>query len=347
MLDHGHSEAATAYALDASLSRFPTGAVSQLIAANSDRDVHLALLRRAAEAWRATDEPRRPFRRNMFVNVFQCHWRLFPEGEARALAHEIVDDALSQPARPGGGTYDPEGTVRINSAAEGTLFQIFAALRSLDSAGAESLRGKYTELAAALERFPNGMESVLAEAVRDAEEFGNFEAPFRYALERYAEDASEVKPNMATKALWRSTNGFSTILYRAGKIHGVEAASLLDRIPDEDVRLLAAIELEAALHGLPEVRGMISIQHRGPKPMLGSAVAEPGTETPNDVCGPHIRCPKCKWQPRKHDRWACTCRHMWNTFDTGGVCPACMKQWTVTQCLACLEMSPHSDWYAG
>jgi hypothetical protein len=27
-----------------------------------------------------------------------------------------------------------------------------------------------------------------------------------------------------------------------------------------------------------------------------------------------------------------TCGHEWNTFDTGGVCPACVHQWTETQC---------------
>ncbi|HTS65134.1 MAG TPA: hypothetical protein VMH28_24090 [Candidatus Acidoferrales bacterium] len=60
---------------------------------------------------------------------------------------------------------------------------------------------------------------------------------------------------------------------------------------------------------------------------------------------PRIRCPKCGWSPRAEDRWGCTCGHAWNTFDTGGVCPGCMYQWKVTQCLRCGEFSPHSDWY--
>ena len=61
--------------------------------------------------------------------------------------------------------------------------------------------------------------------------------------------------------------------------------------------------------------------------------------------GPRIRCPKCRWEPREGDLWACTCGHSWNTFDTGGVCPGCLRQWTVTQCLKCHEYSPHSEWY--
>jgi hypothetical protein len=59
----------------------------------------------------------------------------------------------------------------------------------------------------------------------------------------------------------------------------------------------------------------------------------------------HIRCPKCGWAPRSKDRWQCICRHVWNTFDTGGVCPRCLKQWDITKCLSCHQWSPHSDWY--
>src|ERR1700674_257477 len=50
---------------------------------------------------------------------------------------------------------------------------------------------------------------------------------------------------------------------------------------------------------------------------------------------PRIRCPLCGWSPRKEDKWFCTCGHEWNTFDTGGVCPACLHQWAETQCLSC------------
>jgi hypothetical protein len=65
-----------------------------------------------------------------------------------------------------------------------------------------------------------------------------------------------------------------------------------------------------------------------------------------DPSGPRIRCPRCGWSPRQRDRWSCICGHLWNTFDTGGVCPACLHQWTSTQCLSCERWSPHSDWYA-
>jgi hypothetical protein len=68
-----------------------------------------------------------------------------------------------------------------------------------------------------------------------------------------------------------------------------------------------------------------------------------------DPSGPRIRCPLCGWSPRKEDRWSCNCcncGHEWNTFDTGGVCPVSLHQWTETQCLSCSRGSAHSDWYA-
>jgi hypothetical protein len=63
--------------------------------------------------------------------------------------------------------------------------------------------------------------------------------------------------------------------------------------------------------------------------------------------GPRIRCPKCAWEPSRADRWCCFegCGHVWNTFETRGVCPGCGKQWTETVCLRCNQWSPHDDWY--
>jgi hypothetical protein len=59
----------------------------------------------------------------------------------------------------------------------------------------------------------------------------------------------------------------------------------------------------------------------------------------------HIRCPLCKWRPQAWNRWMCKCRHIWHTFDTGGVCPKSLYQWQITQCLSCRRVSLHSDWY--
>jgi len=53
---------------------------------------------------------------------------------------------------------------------------------------------------------------------------------------------------------------------------------------------------------------------------------KPGESEP-----PRIRCPLCGWSPRKEDKWFCECGHLWNTFDTGGVCPACLHRWAEMQ----------------
>lgn len=58
-----------------------------------------------------------------------------------------------------------------------------------------------------------------------------------------------------------------------------------------------------------------------------------------------IRCPKCRWRPGRGARWQCSCLHVWNTFDTRGVCPACSYAWQDTQCLACGRWSAHEAWY--
>jgi hypothetical protein len=65
------------------------------------------------------------------------------------------------------------------------------------------------------------------------------------------------------------------------------------------------------------------------------------------ACEPEIYCPKCTYRPVAEDRWTCipSCGTSWHTFWTGGVCPGCHWQWTVTQCPRCGELSPHRDWY--
>jgi hypothetical protein len=36
---------------------------------------------------------------------------------------------------------------------------------------------------------------------------------------------------------------------------------------------------------------------------------------------------------------------VFNTFASGGLCPACGVRWHRTQCLSCAVVSPHRDWY--
>jgi len=66
--------------------------------------------------------------------------------------------------------------------------------------------------------------------------------------------------------------------------------------------------------------------------------------------GTKIACPKCNWEPDGGDYWACSsCSHVWDTFSTGAVCPACNSRHKYTQCIAhkggCSQSSLHIDWY--
>ena len=105
-----------------------------------------------------------------------------------------------------------------------------------------------------------------------------------------------------------------------------------------------SIEPAAASPGHARDRAMPDFAGSG----RSATVMEPETrdEKTSGLSGPRIRCPLCGWSPRKEDRWSCDCGCQWNTFDTGGVCPACLHQWTSTQCLSCVRWSAHSDWYA-
>jgi hypothetical protein len=61
-----------------------------------------------------------------------------------------------------------------------------------------------------------------------------------------------------------------------------------------------------------------------------------------------IACPKCDWHPTPDVKWTCSCGHLWHTFATHGVCPACGKVWTTTQCstaYGCSQWSDHEEWY--
>lgn len=79
----------------------------------------------------------------------------------------------------------------------------------------------------------------------------------------------------------------------------------------------------------------------------GGAVTARPIEVPGaGTGGVRIRCPRCGWEPGKDDRWLCLCGHVWNTFDTGGVCPACAFEWEYTACHRCHAWSRHGEWYA-
>ena len=370
MLDHQHESAAFDYLVRYDEpSSFPFGVAAALMQSSRDDERRLVMLRSCIAAWREAREER-PFQLIQFISLFQSQWKILPLEEADTVVREIVRTALEQPDQPVTATYDPEGTATITSGREHTLFQIFHIVRRLDRPLAESLIARHAQLAAAVRRFPNGMESVMQEAearraearrsgtgggyamagsprdfpylraLMEASEDGDFGPAVQHAIEKYREDAAPERPNQAPKEFWPSTSRFRSVLYKAGKQVGENAAVYLEAIPDADVRLFAQIELAAALAGLPEFPG-VQREHRHAADRPRRRMVRAGS----DPMDPRIRCPKCQWSPDAEARWSCRCRHLWNTFHTGGVCPGCGYQWTITACLNCGQTSPHSEWH--
>jgi hypothetical protein len=192
----------------------------------------------------------------------------------------------------------------------------------------------------------------------DATRSGDFGPSIEDAIEKYREDTSPETPNYAPKEYWPSTGAFRTLFYQAGKSLGPGAAKLLDQVPDDDLRLFASIELAAALAGVPAS----SITNRKQRYPTGSPASRGGRIVASwssrgrqgegtsgspmrSPDGRLIRCPKCSFQPSTDTRWCCKCGHVWNTFWTSGLCPACHFQWEVTSCHRCHEMSEHKAWY--
>jgi hypothetical protein len=302
MVAHNHVEAACHYLIEhADPESFPflsAGAVLHHLDSRIPESAarRLLLLRHAVELWRASPPGPDAHHRDEFVRLFGRYWAEFPRDEASSVARTVVDRALSQPDAATSAGYANQ--VKFTSARQNTLFQILHVLRRLDPALAQSLLDSNDQLAVAARRYPNGMETMHEESkaetkrrqasgevcggrgyilagdprdfdrqhrLIDASRSGEFTRAIQDALEKYREDTSPDTPNYAPKALWPSTGIFRTVLYRAGQRLGADAATLLDPIPDGDIRLFASIEFAAALAGVPGPR-IIQMQQPNPQP---------------------------------------------------------------------------------
>jgi hypothetical protein len=288
MLDHGHLEHAVSRLMRHEYTEeFPFGMMHVVIRRVGDVGVRLALLRRALEAWRNAPpyDPMRPPSEE-FVSLFESEWNTLPRAEALTVLREIVRRTIEQPEQPIMASY-AEGAVEITSWRTYVFFQLLHTLQQLDLDLADSLIAGYSQLAHAARRFPKGSESLREKEEnqrRDAprvskggwlrmgsrEELryleslhrpaldGDFGPPFEYALKKYLKDSNMEAPNLAPREFWPSTAAYRSILYRAGKRLGQDASAYLERVPDQDLRLLAQIEVVAALAGLPEFREILT-----------------------------------------------------------------------------------------
>jgi hypothetical protein len=195
---------------------------------------------------------------------------------ATPVLRELVDCAvdMKSESREYTLTENPEDP-KLASEQEFQLFGLVPALQHLDPDLAHSVLESRPQLAAAVKRFPLGMQSVwdgeskYDPARDDLVEIGDselmpiiealstdFEAAFRDADESFAKDTDAEYPNVAHKECWPSAREFRHILFKAGQHQGRAAAKYLDRIPDADLRLFAQIELCAGIAGLPQLAGL-------------------------------------------------------------------------------------------
>ena len=251
-----------------------------------------------------------------FIRLFQYRWTMLPREEALALVREIVNIALD---RPDLGTSARYPDVHITSSREHVLFEVLHILRHLDPPLAESLIASHSQLAAAAQRYPNGTETMHQElelraderrkemaasgensgeafimvgagdprnfdrlkALHRSSQQGDFGPSIDHALELYREDTDPNSPNQALKAFWPSARSFRATLYAAGKRLGPNAATLLDDISDDDLRLFAQIEFAAALAGLPASHE--TSMKRRPPPMQSDGEDEATVMSPKPV----------------------------------------------------------------
>jgi uncharacterized protein (TIGR03435 family) len=287
MVDHGYAAEAVEYLTDpASTIDYPFGMVLHAIGRSSDDELKRRVLRRAIQAMRELPAGRLeppPFGWHDFTTLFTFYWRLLPEEEARVVLREIVDRILSEPnhrtnAGFGAGAHD----VRFTSTHEQQLFEILEPMQHLDPEFAVSVISRYPQLSCAAFRFPYGQASMTAmmaadEAATPAEpspetiadmdaiDTGHrfipireairteFSEAFAAALDEYDEDTDPANVNEVPRQCWSSAAAFRNILFKAGQHEGAAAARYLERVPDPALKLLAQIELAAALAGLPQL----------------------------------------------------------------------------------------------
>lgn len=284
MVDHGHLADAVSYLTDPPANqRYPYGAAQQAFGrSRGDEETQRKILRGAIHAWRGASTGYWP---HGFEHLFVHCWKVLPAPEATEVVRAIVERIITEPDGKISARFSSPGkAVKFSSTRESRLFQIFGALRQLDPELADSLCRTHKQLAKAAEVYPRGhhedFEALSAErreqkpaarceqpdlmtvdgrwrllpmpeALRT-----NFKEPFDAALRLYACDTDQANPNGAPRECWPSTDEFRNILYKAGQHQGRGAAVHLDRIPDPDLRLLAQIELLAAMAGLPQLSGL-------------------------------------------------------------------------------------------
>jgi len=127
MIEHGNLKAALEFVMGYNdASSFPFPVTNMLIDLVDLRD-GLGLVRLAVAS-------RCEAHGDRFVWLFQHRSKVLPDQEAREIVGEVVRVALDEPDKPMQATYDQEGTIKITSFREHSLFQVLHILRHFGSA---------------------------------------------------------------------------------------------------------------------------------------------------------------------------------------------------------------------
>ena len=61
-----------------------------------------------------------------------------------------------------------------------------------------------------------------------------------------------------------------------------------------------------------------------------------------------IRCINCGWEDNNEFAWQCTCKYIWNAFQTDCNCPICNTSWDYIQCPSCgMPQNKNTYHYSG
>lgn len=146
-----------------------------------------------------------------------------------------------------------------------TLASIGRSAASKDAATAKAILDKCARL---LDTIKDPMQRATAwdGMVDAAHQIGDDQAGWTYmnrwlsdAAELYKQDADADNPNRALREYWPSTQTYRGLVYRAASAFGPDAESLLAKITDPDVQLLATVEMAHSLLGQDRTGYSISV----------------------------------------------------------------------------------------
>lgn len=312
MLEQGFHGAVIRHLLSAREEgpEFPFDVMASAMHHAEDDGVRGVLLRKTFGALRhaiGRMRPQLPREMRDVLTVFGTYHGCLPVGEAAGFVRDMARVILDAPDERASISMQD---IRFSSLRESLLFELYGTCRRLEPALAESLVAGHRQLAKAVERYPDGSPWAAVSSSESPDEppiprrewdkaeladhdyltlsdaflpvakqlSTSFEHAFTIALREYSADTDVRRPNDAPQICWPSTASFRSILYKAGFYEGRAAMRHLERVPDPALRLLAQIELAAALAGLDQEGH--TVMHGAPKPAPSPARHEDDESIP-------------------------------------------------------------------